>query len=182
MCLSTRADRDEADFPNTRSAGRQPNMKKPTTLVICSSLTLALALAIWSPVQAQPVPPAEGKMMMEGKPMTPGKMMECCQAMKEQKEKMMADMKAQDATLTEQVAQMNRAPENAKVNLMAGIVTQMLEQRIAMTARMEKMHDGMMQHMMQHMQMGQDSMAQCPMMKGMDGMDKKSGDSPEKQK
>ena len=121
-------------------------------------------------------------MMMEEKPMTPGKMMECCQAMKAQKDKMMADMKAQDAALTEQVSQMNRAPDNAKVNLMAGIVTQMLEQRIATEARTAKMDEAMMQHMMQHMQMGQDSMAQCPMMKGMDGMDKKSADAPEKQK
>jgi hypothetical protein len=64
------------------------------------------------------------------------------------------------------------------MSLMATIITHMLEQRIAMTARMEKMHDGMMQHMMQHMQMGKESTAQCPMMKD---MDKKAGDAPEKQ-
>jgi hypothetical protein len=29
----------------------------------------------------------------------------------------------------------------------------------------------MMKHMMQHMQMGKDSMSQCPMMRGMKGMD-----------
>jgi len=43
--------------------------------------------------------PVDGKMMMQR-----------FQAMKEQKEKMMADMKAQDAELTAQVAKMNRAP------------------------------------------------------------------------
>ena len=110
-------------------------------------------------------------MTMEGKPMMPGKMMESCQAMKEQKEKMMADMKAQDAELTEQVAQMNRAPDNAKISLMAAVITHMQEQRTAMNARKAKMDEAMMQHMMQHMQTGKESMAQCPMMKGMKGMD-----------
>jgi hypothetical protein len=139
-----------------------------TNLVICSSLTLALALAIWSPVPVQSAEPAAGKMMMDGK------MMERCQEMKAQKQKMMADMKAQDAELTEQVAKMNSAPADKKMSLMAAVITHMVEQRIAMDARMAKMQDEMMQHMMQHMQMGKDSMSQCPMMKGMKGMDDKS--------
>ena len=61
-----------------------------TNLVIRSSLALALAVAIWSPVQALSAEPAKGKKMMEVK------MMERCQEMKEQKQKMMEDMKAQD--------------------------------------------------------------------------------------
>ena len=138
-----------------------------TNLVICSSIALALALAIWSPVPAQSTEAADGKMMMDGK------MMERCQAMKEQKQKMMEDMKAQDAELTEQVAKMNSAPEGKKMRLMAAVITRMVEQRIAMDARMAKMQDEMMQHMMQHMQMGKDSMMQCPMMKGM--ADKSAG-------
>ena len=58
-------------------------MKKQTNtkLLIGSSLALALALTIWSPVQLRSEEPAEGKKMMEGK------MMERCQAMKEQKQK-----------------------------------------------------------------------------------------------
>ena len=96
------------------------------------------------------------------------KMMERCQAMKEQKETMAADMKARDAELTAQVVKMNRAPEDNKLDLTAAAVTQMVEQRTAMNARMAKMQDEMMKHMMQHMQMGKASMAQCPMMKGMD--------------
>ncbi len=147
-----------------------------THLVICSSLTLALALAIWFPVPSQSAEPAEGKMMTEGK------MMERCQAMKEQKETMMADMKAQDAELTAQVAKMNSAPEDKKLDLIAAVVTRMVEQRIAMDARMAKMQDEMMQHMMQHMQMGKESMSQCPMMKGMKGMDEKSGAGQKEQK
>jgi len=145
-------------------------MKKQTNagLIIRSSLALALAMAIWSPVQAQTVEPAQGKMMMEGK------MMEGCQEMKEQKQKMMADMKAQDAELTEQVARMNSAPEDKKLGLLAAVVTRMVEQRTAMNARMAKMQEDMMKHMMEHMQMGKESMSQCPMMKGMKGMDETS--------
>jgi hypothetical protein len=140
-----------------------------TSLVIPASLALALALAIGSPVQAQSTEPAAGTKAMDGK------MMEQCQEMKEQKQKMKEEMKAQDAKLTAQIAKMNSAPEDKKLDLLAAVVTDMVEQRTAMAARMDKMHEEMMQHMMQHMQMGKESMAQCPMMQGMKGMDDKSG-------
>jgi hypothetical protein len=129
--------------------------------LVWSSLAFALALAIWSPVQALSAEPTETTTITEAK------MMERCQEMKEQKQKMKDDMKAQDAELTAQVARMNGAPEGKKVNLMAGVITHMLQQRIAMDARKAKMEEEMMQHMMQHMQMGKESMAQCPMMKAM---------------
>lgn len=147
-----------------------------TNLIIRFSLALALALAIWSSVPVQSAEPAQGKMMMEGK------VMERCQAMKEQKQKMMADMKAQDAELTEQVAKMNSAPEGKKMSLMAAVVTRMVEQRITMDARKAKMEEEMMQHMMQHTQMGKESISQCPMMKGMKGTDETSGDAQKEQK
>jgi hypothetical protein len=153
-----------------------------TNLVIRSSLALALALAIWSPVRARSAEPAEGKVMAEGKMMMESKMTERCQAMKEQKEKMMADMKAQDAELTEQLNKMNNAPEDKKMGMMAAVFTHMVEQRITMDARKAKMEEEMMQHMMQHMQMGRESMSQCPMMKGMKGMDEKSWDVQKEQK
>jgi mannose-6-phosphate isomerase-like protein (cupin superfamily) len=147
-----------------------------TNLVIRSSLALALALAIWFPVQARAAEPAEGTNMTEAK------MMERCQEMKEQKQKMMEDMKAQDVQLTEQLTKMNRAPENKKMGLMAAVITHMVEQRITMDARKAKMEEEMMQHMMQHMQMGKESMLQCPMMKGMKDMDVNSGDAQIEQK
>jgi len=50
-------------------------------------------------------------------------MMEHCQEMKQQKQKMMADMKAQDDQLMEQVAEMNRAPHDKKIGLMAAVLT-----------------------------------------------------------
>jgi Spy/CpxP family protein refolding chaperone len=148
-------------------------MKKQmgTSLIIRSSLALALALAIWSPLQAQSAEPADGKMMTESK------MMERCQEMKEQKQKMKEDMKAQDAELTNQITKMNHASKDKKVNLMAAVITRMVEQRIAMDARKAKMEEKMMQHMMQHMQLGKESMSQCPMMKDMKEMDEKTGDA-----
>jgi len=132
-----------------------------TQFSIGLTLALALAVAIWSPVQIQAGEPTDGKKMMEGKKM------EGCKEMMAQKQKMKEDMKAQDAQLTEQVSRMNNAPENRKMNLMAAIVTHMAEQRISMDARKAKMEEEMMKHMMQHMQMGKESMAQCPMMKEM---------------
>lgn len=96
-----------------------------------------------------------------------GKMMEGCREMMAEKKKMMEDMKAQDAQLTEQVAQMNSAPADQKTTLMAAVVTRMVEQRTAANQQKEKMHEKMMKHMSQHKEMGNESMAQCPMMKGM---------------
>jgi hypothetical protein len=156
-------------------------MKKQTNtnLIIRSTLVLAwaLALVIWSPLQSQSAEPVAGTNMTEAQ------MMERCQDMKDMKEKMKAEMKAQDAELTAHVAEMNSATADKKLDLIAAVVTHMVEQRIAMHARMEKMQGEMMQHMMQHMQMGKDSMAKCPMMKGMTdmkdmkGMDHKSMDT-----
>jgi len=58
--------------------------------------------------------------------------------MKEQKDKLMAEMKAQDADLAAQVAAMNSAPEDKKLGLMAAIVTHMVEQRTAMNVRWKR--------------------------------------------
>ena len=130
------------------------------SLAILSATALALLLTMWSPVQSQSGTTPEGK-----------KMMESCQEMMEQKQQMMATMKAQDADLTAQVARMNSAPANERLDLLAAVVTHMVEHQTSMTEKMEAQHQKMMGHMMQHMQMGQASMAQCPMMKEMKAMD-----------
>ncbi len=121
-----------------------------------------MAMAFWSPLRSQSAKPAEENKMMDAK------MMERCEEMKRQKQKMKEEMKAQDADLTAHIAKMNSAPENQKVSVMAAVITHMAEQRIAMNAKMEKMHEEMMKHMMQHMKLGHQSMSQCPMMKDMD--------------
>ena len=58
-------------------------------------------------------------------------MMERRQEMKQQKQNMQDDIKAQDAQLTEQLANMNHAPEDQKTGLMAAALTHIAEQRIA---------------------------------------------------
>ena len=188
------------------------NKQTNTSLLIRTSFALALAMASWLPIAAtaadEPMKPMkggehqtmDGKMMMGDKmmtdstnaamsddmsqqpPMTKAKMMAACQKMKEQKQKMKEDMTVQGAQLTEQIAEMNRAPADQKMDLMAAILTRMEAQEITMDARKAKMEEAMMQHMMQHMQLGKDSMAQCPMMKGMKGMDEKTEDVQAEQK
>jgi uncharacterized protein HemX len=153
----------------------KPKMK----FAMSSGLALALALAIWSPLQAQTAEPQQAKSMMAAP------MMDKCQEMKAQKQRMKENIAAQETQLTEQLSEMNRAPEDKKVGLMAAVVTHMVEQQISMRARKAKMEDEMMQHMMRHMQMGKESMAQCPMMtgmKGMEGMNNPPGDAPKEQK
>jgi len=159
------------------------NTHTNTPRIIRSGLALALALTVWSPIQSRSEEPAKEKMKMEGKKMMGGKMMtdadmmQHCEAMKEMKEKMAADLKTQDAELTAQISEMNSASEDKKLGLMAGIITQMASQRTAMNEHKAKMEEEMMQHMMEHMQMGKESMAQCPMMKGIKGSDDKSDDA-----
>jgi hypothetical protein len=78
-----------------------------------------------------------------------------------------ADVKSQDAELTELVVKMNRASGDKQMTLMATVITQIVEQQVAMNQRTAKMEDATMAHMMEHMQMGKDSMALCPMMTDM---------------
>ncbi len=135
------------------------------------ALALALTLAFWSPVRAQTTAPADGGMM------TADTMAERHQAMQEQREKILAEMKAQDAELTAQLARINGAPEKQKVELLVAVVTRMVEQRTAMHARMGEM----MNHMMDEMPMNHDATSSHPMMKGMAGMGTASAGTAEKQ-
>lgn len=139
-------------------------MKKSTFMsrLIRTALVLSLALFIWSPLQVQ------SASHMEGEKMTESKMPDKCQEMMAKKQAMMAEMKAQDAELSAQLAKMNSAPQEQKLDLLAAVVTRMVEQRIAMEERKTMMHEEMMQHMMQHMPMDKEAMAKCPMMKSMD--------------
>ena len=134
---------------------------KIRNLAIVSSLALFGVLAVASALQAAPTAPAAGMSM------TAAQMQEHCNTMMEHKKTMAADVKAEDAALTERVAKMNRATGAEQMPLMAAVITRMAEQRVARNAHMAAMDDERMQHMMQHMQMGKDSSGQCPMMKGM---------------
>jgi hypothetical protein len=171
-------------LPHNRHPSLQPHTSElsmtilPTTSTqpranqfLRSSLVVALGLALWCPGNAQAAEPAADGTGMEAK------MKQGCQEMMQKKAKMMEETKAGDATLTEELGNLNAAPDDKKIELMTVVITHMAEQRIAEHARMAKMQEQMMQHMMGHMQMGKESMSMCPMMKGMDGktqgMDKK---------
>jgi hypothetical protein len=126
-------------------------------------MALALMTTILIPISAWSAEPAEGKeMKMEGH------MMEKCEEMKKEMQKMQAEMKAQDAELTDAIAAMNSAAPDKKLDLMAGVVTQLVEQRTAMHVKKAKMQEKMMRHMMGHIEMGKESMSKCPMMKEME--------------
>ncbi len=114
-------------------------------------LALIFALAFWSPIPAKAGDKSEGK---------PAKMMACCKEMSQQHEKLIAEMKAQDAELATQVAQMNSAPDDKKLNLLAAIVTRMTEQRATMNEKMATMQDNMMKHMMMHAMHDQKEMSE----------------------
>jgi hypothetical protein len=149
----------------------QPNKN----LAIRTGLALAMGLATWSPALAQSPEPAKAKKMtMEGKTMEHSKM-EHSKKMMAHCQEMMADMKAQDAELAGQVASMNSAPAESRMEMMAGIITKMAEHQAAMHARMAEMH----MEMMKHMQMGEGSMTHHSMMKD---TDKKSGEMPKEHK
>jgi hypothetical protein len=192
MSVSETSDKND----NITITNKVKIMKTKNSLLrinLSSGFAFALALAVWLPATAhaqdttkpmKPMKSGEHQMMAnpsnspaEGKGMMPmeGKMMKSCKAMMEKKQKMMMKMKAQDAALSKQAAKMNRAPSDKKTGLMADVVTQLVEQRMARDEQKAKMQEKMMQHMMQHMQMGKESMAQCPMMKGMKGMDDMKG-------
>jgi hypothetical protein len=138
--------------------------KHNSNRVIHSSLALAVAVALWLPIQVRSAEPADGKTMMGGKMMSETNMMPRSKAMQEQRAKMMVDMKAQDAQLAGQIYEMNHASADKKLDLMAAIVTRMAAQRTDMNARMETMHEAMVKNT----QMDQDNMSSDPMMQGID--------------
>ena len=135
-------------------------MNVKSKLLVGSGLALALAMAAWSPLQAQSADHVEG-----AKP-TAAQLAEHCREMKEQRLNIRADIKVQDARLTEQLAELNGATDDKKVGLMAAVLTSVVEQRIAMDVRRAKLEDGMMRHVMQHVQTGKDSTPPCPMCAG----------------
>ena len=133
-------------------------------LALAAALTASGALAQQSQPKAGK-PPAKSGMMS-------GNMGDQCKQMMAMHTQMMADMKAMDSSLDQKVAAMNAAKGNAKVDAMAAVINEMATQRTQMMSKMSGMQDQMMAHMGEHMaQSGsaamKQSMAQCPMMKGM---------------
>jgi hypothetical protein len=107
-----------------------------------TGLAMALSLAFCAPVPAQDSPKdTPAAMKMDHSKMHHHKtMMNQCKGM-------MEEMKAQDTALTAQIAKMNAAPKDEKLDLLAAIVTRMFDQRVAMNEKMGHMHMEMMKHM-----------------------------------
>lgn len=61
-------------------------------------------------------------------------------------QEMVQKMKQQDAEMAGQVKRMQQAPKDKKVDIMAGIVAQLVQQRADFTSHIRKMQHHMMQH------------------------------------
>lgn len=145
-----------------------------------ASLALAMTFATCLPTaiaaENEPMKPASGPTtpaasypkLDEDSESANAKMMEHCKDMGKKKDKMAVDMKIQDAELADQVAKMNSASDDKKMDMMTAIVTRMVEQRAATNVRMAKMGGEMMDHMMNHMKMDKESISNCPMNKEME--------------
>jgi hypothetical protein len=133
------------------------NMLNTTSpqLVLRSGLALGIALCIWFAVSVPTVTAADMKMM------------DHCQAMQTQRQKQQTDMHYQADQLAAKLEIMERAPREDRLELLAAVVTLMAQQQSSRNAHQAKMEESMMKHMMEHMEMGKESLAQCPLMKGM---------------
>ena len=136
------------------------------TIAIAAGLATTASLAQQNQPKAGTQPNAAQSGMMTGK------MADQCKQMMAMHNRMMADRKAMDEALDRKVAAMNSATGSAKVDAMAAVINEMVAQRKQMMSKMSGMQEQMMAHMAEHMaQSGnaamRQSMAQCPMMKGM---------------
>jgi hypothetical protein len=93
------------------------------------------------------------------------------QDMTSMREKMMADQKAATARLQPLIDTMNAAKGEAKVDAIAAVLTELVQQRSAQMDHMSgmMMPDGMMMQMQAMRGDMHKSAAECPMMKGADG-------------
>jgi hypothetical protein len=83
---------------------------------------------------------------------------EGCRQMMQERQKMMEEMKVQDAEISRLVTKMNSAPNDLKQSVMADILTRIVKQHADMAAHMEKM-----QEHMKHQHMGGAGMSPCQM-------------------
>jgi hypothetical protein len=105
--------------------------------------------------------------LIEGFALAESKIMERCRELKEQKQRLAEDIKSQDAVLLELVSKMNSVTGAKKLDLLAALLTYMVQQRIVLDARRAKLERETMKHSLQHMQLAKESLSQCPLMKGM---------------
>ncbi|HWR54258.1 MAG TPA: hypothetical protein VN428_24335 [Bryobacteraceae bacterium] len=141
---------------------------KPATFLLTMLFASTLSLA----QHAHPQTPQTGAGAQQGgaggqrQGMMQGAMADRCKAMMAKHDQMMAEMKKMDATLDEKLQAMRSARGESKVEAMAAVITEMVEQRRQGRERMMEMQHSAMQHMSEHMAQGGVQM-QCPMMSQM---------------
>lgn len=116
-----------------------------TALARHALLRLAIALALAAPLFAAASNGAAHAAPAQGAPpQAPPNM----QQMMKMHEQMMAEMKAADSRLDALVKDMNAAKGDAKVNAVAAVVTELVQQQKSMHGHMGEMHQMMMSGMM----------------------------------
>lgn len=116
-------------------------MNNPThsNVIIGSKIALAMAIATGSPVQAQFANPSERKRLAVAR------MARRCESIKKRSRQLLDEMKTQDAALAADSARMKDTRTKDGTDIMAKVLAKMVEQQIAMHARMENMLDEMME-------------------------------------
>ena len=94
-------------------------------------------------------------------------MMSKCKEMMQRHEEMQQKMKQMDDRLADLTKKMNDATGTQKIDAMANVINEMINQRNMMHEMMMQHQPMMMHHMAEHMQSGKASMMHCPMMKEM---------------
>ena len=115
--------------------------------------------------------PAPGEQLMpaQTEPESPDSpMMQRCNAMMAQADEVMEKIDEMEKTLDKEVAAMNAAQGQKKIDDMATVINALVSQRKEMRQMMTKLHHGMMYHMMAHKEMcSMHGMGKRPRMGGM---------------
>jgi cell division protein FtsL len=129
-------------------------------MIVLRIIRLALAALVFGPLVASV--PLLAQAQAPGNPPPQMNQMpvdeDHARSMTAERQRMMANMHAQDQQLNELVAQMNSAAGAARVDAIATVVAALVEQRAAMRTGMMAMESEMMNHMMQHMMSMQGNM------------------------
>ena len=157
---------------------RKPNRHILGALTLAVLLGTPLAFSQTSS-GAQDKPMQHGMMhgqQTEAKGMQ-GDMPAKCKAMMEKKQQMMQKCKAMDAKLDQLTAAMNTATGQQKIDAMAALLNELVQQRKSMHKMMMNMQGGMMSGMMGE-GMSMESKKKCKMMMKKEMMEHKSDAAP----
>jgi hypothetical protein len=113
-------------------------------LKVLRAVALVVVIGTTSALAQQAVTPSQQGGMMQKKMAAKGSQ---SAKMKAMREKMMADMKANNATMDMKVAAMNAADGPAKTDAMAAVINEMVLQHKQMMVNMDTMCKQMMDHM-----------------------------------